>query len=58
MRPDRLAQPVEEAAWPLDACDIGRVGGITGVRWLVDIRDDEVLAVTPVWGAVTCFTDI
>lgn len=43
----------------LDVCDIGGHDGIvTGITWLVDLDTDTVLAVTPVWGSVTCFDDI
>jgi hypothetical protein len=41
--------------YPADVCSIGGHDGlVTGVRWLVDLDDDSVVAVTPVWGDVSC----
>ena len=50
-----LGTPRELATIPLNAvCAIWRSGPVTGVRWLLDAEGREILAVSPIWGDVSC----
>ena len=49
-------RPLDELAWPGDACAIGRQSSdITGVAWLVSAETGEVEASSPQWDyAIDC----
>ncbi len=48
--------PLPAAAWPGDACDIGRESNdITGITWLLSFETGAVAAVSPQWDyAIDC----
>jgi hypothetical protein len=49
-----LAEAVDAAEWPLDTCD-EVLGPIDGIAWLLDLAEDEVVAVSPLSGTQACF---
>lgn len=54
-----LDTPAGAEAWPLDVCGTGVDQDVVGIRWLVDLVDDEIVAVAPIWGAnKSCFENV
>ena len=50
--------PIARSAWPLDACELFPASEpITGVQWRLDVRGQNILAVSPVWGDASCISN-
>lgn len=50
-----FVEPVPFSEWPLDYCDtLGSATDLTGISWLVDMRTNQVAAVTPISHETAC----
>lgn len=49
-----LAEPVPSSEYPLDVCAIPTPDTFDAVVWEVSPDGDEILAVSPLWGDLSC----